>query len=385
MPFRFPMLTPSMSRRNSPSPGSPPVNPTVPFPNTVFANLPSKWKRANGIRIAQHITDFEKHQKSKNNTPFYVREIVNKVKRFTKHCKWRNISQIKPDDVEDFLLNLREKEELSIQTSNHYLRGLKTFVNRLVSRRRLNFDPLIDVKPLNAQTDRRHDRRALSTAELERLIDAAESGPPAWGLTGPDRAMLYILAAYTGFRKSELGSLTLRSFRLDSEPCTVTIQAAYSKRRREDSQIMHPDLVAKFKEWLSHKNVAPNEILFPISRKTCGTERDGAAFLTFDLSAARTFWIAEAETEAEEKRRLASDFLTYKNFDGKFADFHSLRHTFISNLGRAKVSLKAAQMLARHSDISLTMRIYTHIEEEDQIKAINSLPGIPGVKKTDEE
>ena len=125
-------------------------------------------------------------------------------------------------------------------------------------------------------------------------------------------------------------------------------------------------------------------ILFPISRKTCGVERDGAAFLEFDLGAARTFWIAETETEEEEKRREASDFLRYKNFAGKYADFHSLRHTFITNLGRAKVSPKAAQTLARHSDISLTMNIYSHISEEEQIAAINSLPGIAGLKKTDD-
>jgi site-specific recombinase XerD len=331
--------------------------------------------------ILQHLLDFEKHQKSKNNTPNYVREIIMKVKRFIEYCRWRNVSQIKADDVEGFLHDLREKEGLSIETSNHYLRGIKTFIHWLVSRRRLNCDPLVEVKTLNSQTDRRHDRRALSLEEFTRLLDAAETGPPAWGLTGPDRAMLYMLAAYTGFRKGELGSLTLRSFHLEKEPCTMTIHAAYSKRRREDVQVMHPDLVAKFKEWLSHKNVGPREILFPISRKTCGTERDGAAFLTFDLNAARTFWIAEAETPVEEKRRLASDFLSYQNFDGKFADFHSLRHTFITNLGRAKVSPKTAQTLARHSDISLTMNIYSHIDQEEQVEAINALPSIPGVKK----
>ena len=335
--------------------------------------------------ITQHIDDFEKYQKSKNNSPLYVQEIVTKVKRFARHCRWRNISQIKEDDVENFLLDLREKEGLSIQTSNHYLRGIKTFVNWLVQRNRLNRDPLVGIKKLNAATDRRHDRRALAAAEFTRLLDVAETGPPACGLDGPDRAMLYMLAAYTGFRKGELGSLTLRSFRLDTKPCTITVQAAYSKRRREDVQVMHPDLVTKFKEWISHKNVGPNDILFPISRKTCGTERDGAECLMFDLGAARAFWIAEAETEEEEKRREASDFLTYKNFDGRFADFHSLRHTFITNLGKAKVSPKTAQTLARHSDISLTMNIYSHIEEEDQIEAINALPGIPGVRKEDDE
>ena len=33
-------------------------------------------------------------------------------------------------------------------------------------------------------------------------------------------------------------------------------------------------------------------------------------------------------------------------------------------------------MLARHSDISLTMKVYTHIDQEEQIEAINSLPSL---------
>ena len=331
--------------------------------------------------IKQHIVDFEKHQKSKNNSPDHVRKCKARIERLVKKCLWKNVSQIKASDVEDFLLDLREKEGLSIETSNHYLRAIKAFINWLISNQRLNHNPLAGVKVLNSRTDRRHDRRALSEMELARLINVAENGPPSGGLLGPDRAMLYTLAAYTGFRKGELGSLTLRSFHLDQEPCVVAIQAAYSKHRREDVQVMHPALVAKFKEWVSRKNVGANEILFPISRKTCGTERDGAALLEFDLGAARTFWIAESETEEEEKRREASDFLRYKNFDGKYADFHCLRHTFITNLGRAKVSPKAAQTLARHSDISLTMNIYTHISEEEQIEAINSLPGIASLGK----
>jgi site-specific recombinase XerD len=335
--------------------------------------------------IKQHLDDFEKHQKSKNNTPNYVRELVEKIKRFIARCHWRNTSQIKQKDVEDFLHDLREKNGLSLETSNHYLRAIKIFVHWLLATNRINRDPIVAIKTINSQTDKRHNRRALSAEELERLLDTAETGPPACGLTGPDRAMLYMLAAYTGFRKGELGSLTLRSFRLEKEPCTVTIQAAYSKHRREDVQVMHPDLVEKFKQWIAHKNVGPNEILFPISRKTCGTERDGAGLLNFDLGSARNFWIAESETEEEEKRRMASDFLAYRNFDGKFADFHSLRHTFITNLGRAKVSPKTAQTLARHSDISLTMNIYSHISEEEQIEAINSLPGISTTKKKDSE
>jgi len=72
----------------------------------------------------------------------------------------------------------------------------------------------------------------------------------------------------------------------------------------------------------------------------------------FDLAAARRAWLNE--TDSDE----SSDFLLYKDSDGKYADFHALRHTFITNLCKADVSPKTAQALARYCDISLTMNIY---------------------------
>ena len=41
----------------------------------------------------------------------------------------------------------------------------------------------------------------------------------------------------------------------------------------------------------------------------------------------------------------------YRNHAGLYADFHSIRHTFITNLCKADVSPKTAQMPARYSDI----------------------------------
>ena len=46
---------------------------------------------------------------------------------------------------------------------------------------------------------------------------------------------------------------------------------------------------------------------------------------------------------------------------GRVVDFPSLRHGFITYLVTANVPPKVAQMLARHSTISLTMDRYTHL------------------------
>jgi hypothetical protein len=73
--------------------------------------------------------------------------------------------------------------------------------------------------------------------------------------------------------------------------------------------------------------------------------------------------------------------LPYQDEDGLFADFHANRHTFISNLGRAGISLTMAQKLARHSDSKLTANVYTHLGLSDKAQAIACLNPPPDVTK----
>ena len=169
--------------------------------------------------------------------------------------------------------------------------------------------------------------------------------------------MLYILAAWTGFRRKEISSLTLRSFDLDADPPTVCVQAAYSKRRRLDSVPLHPVVVERLREWMAAKDgITPDVPLFPLKTRS-GHFRKTARMMKRDLERAG---------------------LPYQDEDGLFADFHANRHTFISNLGKAGVQPKVAQSLARHSDINLTMNVYTHVGLGDQAFAVEALPAPPG-------
>ncbi len=94
-----------------------------------------------------------------------------------------------------------------------------------------------------------------------------------------------------------------------------------------------------------------------------------------DLANARKRWLAKHPDKSE------SDFLAYQDTDGLFADFHGLRHTFISLLANSGVSPKLTQSLARHSDINLTMSRYAHVALHDQATALECLPKLlPGDK-----
>jgi len=330
--------------------------------------------------LRDHILDFQQFQKGKGNSEKHVSSTVDKVRSIVTACKWAYISDISASGVQRQLAD-RRNEGLSIATSNHYLRAVKQFSRWLVRDRRTDDDRLAHLSMLNKDVDRRRERRALSQSELELLINAAVAGPRIESMAGPDRAMMYAVAAWTGYRKAEIGSLTRNSLQLDSIPPTATVSAAYSKRKREDVQVLHPAIVDQLRTWLQIKtDTDSTSPLFPVSGKVPGgTERKTSKMMKMDLHAARMKWIADAENDpAEQEHREDSDFLRYCDSQGRYADFHANRHTFITNLEHAGVSPRMAQSLARHSDIRLTMGVYTHVGLHDQTAAIQSLPSPPG-------
>jgi hypothetical protein len=63
----------------------------------------------------------------------------------------------------------------------------------------------------------------------------------------------------------------------------------------------------------------------------------------------------------------------------EFADFHALRHTFVSALAAGETGAKELQTLAHHSDPRLTLGVYSHARSAELVKAVGRLkvPGAP--------
>ena len=262
------------------------------------------------------------------------------------------------------------REGLSIATSNAYLTAAKGFCRWLVRERRAAENPLSHLSALNAKPDIRRERRALEPGELARLLDKARAGEACCGLTGEARAMLYLTAAATGLRASELASLTASSFDLTADPPTVTVEAAYSKHRRRDELPIRADLAERLAAFLDAQG-----------RRT----RDEAAdVLRFDRRGERSpqaklwpgSWI---DTPAAMLRvDLKAAGIPYRDEAGRYFDFHALRHHFITWLAQSGVHPKDAQALARHSTITLTMDRYSHTGIRDMNAALAKLPELPG-------
>ena len=167
--------------------------------------------------LKEHLAEFKVFQRNKGVTEKQAKESTSQVEKMMAACKWKLISDISATDALEFLGQLRARGR-SAQTSNHYLKSAKTFTRWLVRNRRAPTDALAHLSKLNVNSDRRHDRRALCEEEFRRLLDAARNGKRIESIPGADRVMMYTLASWTGFRKGEIGSLTLRSLDLDGDP-----------------------------------------------------------------------------------------------------------------------------------------------------------------------
>lgn len=272
--------------------------------------------------------------------------------------------------MQNYLTKIRTgKEQIGAQTFNFYLTACKSFCRWMVRDGRTTESRIEFLHGLNVRTDRRHDRRPLTIEEMIWLLDTTAAGPRRGTVAGPDRALVYRMAAETGIRSSELRSLTASSFDLEGKPPTVTVMAAYSKHRKQDVQLMKQATAELLKQSLATKMPTAKAFSMPGKRMVVIALRQ-------DLAAARKRWLESAPDERTRAEMEKTDFLLYKDRHNRFADFHALRHVTGSYLAKANVSPKVAQSIMRHSDINLTMNFYSHSFREDEVHAIEKLPDL---------
>ena len=253
---------------------------------------------------------------------------------------------------------------MSLSTRNSHLRSVKGFSRWLWKQRLTAEDSLLELGLYNAAIDRRHIRREMDLEEVHWLLGVTEQRTlPEHGAPGGTRAMCYRLAAATGLRAGELRSLTTDSFDFDAAPPNCTVEAAFSKRRKQDVQPLPEALIQPLLAWLS--DFSPGERVFS------GIAENTARMLRSDLAAARKAWLAGASSEAEKEQMQATDFLRYRDRQGHVADFHSLRVLYICQLSASGATVKEVQTLARHSTPVLTMNTYSRAAPQRLTAAVD--------------
>lgn len=239
------------------------------------------------------------------------------------------------------------------ETINHYVRAVRGFFRWLVKAKRIGSNPLESLALVNSAVDVRRARRELTVEELRQLFDATRKSSRSYrGLTGEDRYHLYLVAAGTGFRASALASLSPNHFALDSTAPTVSLAARNNKSRRTKIQPLPLDVAEALRGYLRDKPVDS-----PVWGGTWAKDHKAAEMLRGDLEAANIPYAVEGPDGPE------------------YADFHSLRHSFLTLGGRSGIDLRTLQELAGHSKPELTAR-YSHRRLYDLTGAVEKLPSL---------
>ncbi len=287
----------------------------------------------------------------------HVSESRSNVLALAEAAGWKRLPDVTSSTCLDALARLVSERDLGPRTRNAYLTHVKAFTRwaSMAARgNRLRADPLAGLGMLSVEEDVRHARRRPTPDELTRLwtwLDSPEAAAVngfrhtfkngsvrrySCRLTPRQRKQGYRVCLGTGLRAGELRSLTRQSFDLDRG--TVTLRARADKRGKT-ATLSLPDWL---RDELADYFAAGNECWGRLPGITPGR------VLQFDWGRAGVAY----ETAGP---------------DGPtFLDFHALRHSYISALCDDPLNtIKTVQTMARHSDPSLTLRVYSHSRRED--------------------
>jgi site-specific recombinase XerD len=302
--------------------------------------------------LADHMADYGRYLVAKGGTEKYANQTLQQAGKLLELARATRIGDLNLSKALEAVKALRDAE-LGAESINSYIRATKGFVRWLWRDGRAREHALVHLA--TTKGDLRHPRRALTPDEAALVVQAAEAGEEHSGMSGRERAMLYRVALGTGYRASELRSLTPERFNLAANPPTITCKACYTKNKKQAVQPIAQSLADLLRPWLAKK------------------PRGAAVFERLPHAAADML-----------KIDLEVAGIPYET-DSGVVDFHALRAAYISHLVSSGVSVKTCQTLARHANPGLTIGIYAKASLHDISGAVEGLPDLTATQPTTEK
>lgn len=317
--------------------------------------------------LAEHIGEFEAKMQTAGRSKIHVERVRLHIETIAEFCKFASLGDFTAEGVQAYAADLITTKGRSLRTVQAHLTSVKAFTKWARSTGRIASNPLDAVERPSPDSDRRLERRALTSEEWQRLHAATLAGPERMGMEPGERALLYEVALQSALRSNEVRQLTRGSLHLQAAAPYLTVKAAGTKNKKLARQYIDADLAKRLADHVARKAPAAPVFSLPDGREMADMIRE-------DLAAARRVWIGEAgDNRKERDRRQACDFLAAVNHDDERIDFHALRHTCGAWLAMAGEHPKAIQTIMRHSTIVLTMDTYGHLFPEQTARAITAL------------
>lgn len=292
---------------------------------------PTAQREAAKTPLCDHLQDFLDDLKSLKRGKDYTDRLNTRVNRLLTECQWTFAQDISADS---FGLWRTRQDGYSPKTLNDHLDAVRALLNWMIDRQRIVANPLARVKKVDTR-GHQQQRRAFTKDEFIALLKAAN----------PNRQLVYLTAAYTGLRKSELIGLVWGDIRFEADHAYIWARAVTTKDSKDAALPLHPQLADMLNE-TRPANASLDTAVFPKMR---------------DISHAIRRDMARASIERIDAM-------------GRKLDFHALRYTFATNLAVEGTSQRTTQELMRHSDPKLTAKVYTDPKHLPTFSAVKSLP-----------
>ena len=198
-------------------------------------------------------------------------------------------------------------------------------------------------------------------------------------IKGHEFEILFLLALGTGLRRGEL--LALRWSDIDFENKTINvdsnIQQAYIFEDEETKRLekieQEPKTINSFRTV-----PIPSKVLDKLQEHKQKQEQYKLAFQERYID--NDFVICDKYGKALDVKRPTRMFYSIQKKMGIPEDekikFHGLRKTYATRLFEKEVPPKTVQMLLGHSEISITLDIYTQVMENKKVEAIEKIDDI---------
>lgn len=256
----------------------------------------------------------------------YVMSIKLSFREMLKIVGNRDLKHITTKEIDHFLIG---KFRSSKHAAHLYLRTLKAAFNKAITWGYLEINPFIKIK---IPKPPKNNPMFITESELELILSKTDNH---------DLSDIFKVAFFTGMRLGELTNLKARQVDLNNLLIRVSCDKNFQTKSKQERVIpLAKQIISIITDRVNSKQV----YLFT---------KTGNIKYNED-------YVSKKFKEAVYNTRLPDSI-----------HFHTLRHSFASNLVRNGASLYIVKELLGHQSITTT-QIYSHLSNQDLVEAINN-------------
>ena len=297
-------------------------------PAVITQEAPIKSVGQTSINVSDFLLEYKSYVEAFKSKK-YSQSVQSTIDFFNDRFSKRNLSEVINRDIEHLLISKYQDSKYSAFV---HFRNLRAAFNKAIEWGYLKTNPVTKIKLPKIP---KVIPQFIDDTQLQLIIENSRSHI---------YSDIYMFAYYTGMRRGEILNLRWSSVNFSTQSIHLANTLHFNTKNKKDRIIPMHHKVDSLLQTLSTRN-RNTDFVF--------VKSNGFPFSQDVITANFKYAIRKAKLDDR-------------------IHFHSLRHSFASNLVQKGVSLVVIKELLGHEDIATTM-IYSHVKEESLINAVLKL------------